>query len=170
MTRRDVCYKWWIYALGLFPIWVLDCCVLPSYPILGATPMLLPLAVAAVATFEGQTAGGGFGIAVGFLWATTYPGSFWYMILLLMFLGYVAGAWVEQVFRRGFLGYFLSALGTLGVIEGVFMLLALSTGKVNSFYLIPLVGKQILWSIACSPWVYWIFYRVFSKVGGTKLA
>ena len=28
MTRRDQIYKWCIYALGLFPIWVLDAFVL----------------------------------------------------------------------------------------------------------------------------------------------
>ncbi len=48
MTRRDQIYKWCIYALGLFPIWVLDAFVLSRYPLLGITPTLLPLAVSAV--------------------------------------------------------------------------------------------------------------------------
>ena len=53
MTRRDQIYKWCIYALGLFPIWVLDAFVLSRYPLLGITPTLLPLAVSAVAVLEG---------------------------------------------------------------------------------------------------------------------
>ena len=52
MTRRDQIYKWCIYALGLFPIWVLDAFVLSRYPLLGITPTLLPLAVSAVAVPE----------------------------------------------------------------------------------------------------------------------
>ena len=40
MTRRDQIYKWCIYALGLFPIWVLDAFVLSRYPLLGITPTL----------------------------------------------------------------------------------------------------------------------------------
>ena len=53
MTRRDQIYKWCIYALGLFPIWVLDAFVLSRYPLLGITPTLLPLAVSAVAVMRG---------------------------------------------------------------------------------------------------------------------
>lgn len=57
MTRRDQIYKWCIYALGLFPIWVLDAFVLSRYPLLGITPTLLPLAVSAVAVLEGALPG-----------------------------------------------------------------------------------------------------------------
>ena len=49
MTRRDLFHKWFAYALGLLPVWVLDAYILPRYPLYGASPMLLPLAVAAVA-------------------------------------------------------------------------------------------------------------------------
>ena len=48
MTRRDLFHKWLIYALGLLPVWLLDAYLLPRYPLFGVTPMLLPLAVAAV--------------------------------------------------------------------------------------------------------------------------
>ena len=75
MTRRDQIYKWCIYALGLFPIWVLDAFVLSRYPLLGITPTLLPLAVSAVAVLEGALPGSGFGLAVGLLWTLAYPGS-----------------------------------------------------------------------------------------------
>ena len=89
MTRRDQIYKWCIYALGLFPIWVLDAFVLSRYPLLGITPTLLPLAVSAVAVLEGALPGSGFGLAVGLLWtlaraaaacwssAWRWPASWW---------------------------------------------------------------------------------------------
>ena len=49
MTRRDLLYKWLIYALGLVPVWLLDAYILPRFPILGVTPVLLPASVVAVA-------------------------------------------------------------------------------------------------------------------------
>mgnify|MGYP007025260208 CR=1 FL=1 len=49
-------------------MWVLDAYILPRYPLMGVSPVLLPLAVAAVAVLEGAYAGTGFGLAVGLLW------------------------------------------------------------------------------------------------------
>ena len=49
MTTRDQVHKWFFYALGLVPIWVLDAFVLNRIAPFGVIPMLLPLAVAAVA-------------------------------------------------------------------------------------------------------------------------
>ena len=63
MTRRDLIHKWLVYALGLLPLWLLDDYILPRYPLFGVTPMLLPVAAAAVAVLEGAYAGAGFGMA-----------------------------------------------------------------------------------------------------------
>lgn len=73
MTRRDLIHKWLVYALGLLPLWLLDDYILPRYPLFGVTPMLLPVAAAAVAVLEGAYAGAGFGMAVGLLWELAYP-------------------------------------------------------------------------------------------------
>ena len=49
MTRQALFHKWFLYALALFPVWLLDACILSRYPLFGVRPMLLPLAVVAVA-------------------------------------------------------------------------------------------------------------------------
>ncbi len=64
MTQRDQIHKWLVYALGLVPVWLLDACILPRYPLWGTAPMLLPLAAAAVSVLEGAYAGTGFGRGV----------------------------------------------------------------------------------------------------------
>ena len=69
MTRQDLIHKWAVYALALLPVWLLDSCILPRFPLFGVTPMLLPLALTAVAVLEGSGAGGGFGLAVGLVCA-----------------------------------------------------------------------------------------------------
>ena len=76
MTRRDQTHKWFVYALALIPVWLLDEFVLNRIPLFGVIPMLLPLAVVAVAVLEGSVAGAGFGMAVGILWELAYPGGF----------------------------------------------------------------------------------------------
>ena len=57
MTRQDQIYKWFIYALGLLPIWILDAFLLGRYPLHGTKPLLLLLAVVAVSVLEGASAG-----------------------------------------------------------------------------------------------------------------
>ncbi len=170
MTRQDYFNKWFIYSLGLLPIWLLDCYLLSRYPVMGTTPMLLPLAVAAVATMEGQLSGGIFGMWVGFLWETTYPGGFGSKIFLMTLLGYLAGSGVQYVLKRGFFGFFVCSLFTLLGVEVTVVLGYSFTGVGTYIDLIPLASKQIALTMCYSPLVYWVFRRVFAKVGGTRLA
>ena len=39
MTRQDLIHKWAVYALALLPVWLLDSCILPRFPLFGVTPM-----------------------------------------------------------------------------------------------------------------------------------
>lgn len=164
MTRRDLFEKWFLYGLALFPIWVVDCYLLSRYPIYGVTPMLLPLTVAAVATLEGQMAGGAFGIWVGFVWQTTYPDTMGLMILLLTLFGYCSGAVVQNVLKRGFFGYFVSTCSILLGVQIMKILLWLIQGKGTAMQLVPFALKEIILSLIYTPIVYWIFQRTFQKV------
>ncbi len=170
MTRQLLMKKWLIYGFGLFPVWFLDCFILGRYPIEGATPMLLPLAVAAAATLEGRFAGGCFGMWVGFVWETTYPGGWGGYIFVLTLFGFLAGAAVEKVLQKGFLGFFISSFALLAGIEGLMILAWLASGEGNHIELVALAGKQVALSMAYTPLVYVIFRKIFSKVGGTRLA
>lgn len=170
VTRQLLMKKWLMYGFGLFPIWFLDCFVLGRYPIEGATPMLLPLTVAAVATLEGRLAGGAFGMWVGFVWETTYPGGWGGLIFVLTLFGFLAGAGVEKVLQKGFLGFFISGFGILVGVETLTILAWMLTGHGNHLELVALAGRQVALSILYTPLVYVIFRKIFSKVGGTRLA
>ncbi len=160
MTRRDFMEKWFIYGMALFPIWLLDCYFFSRYPIYGVTPILLPLTVAAVATMEGQMAGGGFGMWVGFVWETTYPSGTGLMILTLTLCGFLAGTGVQYVLKRGFFGFFLCACMILCVVETILVLVWLMLGKATAVMLIPFAGKEILLTLLFTPVVYWVFQQV----------
>ena len=111
MTRRDFIRKWLVYALGLLPVWLLDAYILPRYPLYGASPMLLPLAVAAVAVLEGAYSGTGFGLAVGLLWELAYPGGFGGLVFFLALAGMVMGAVSQYALSQSFPGCLICAAG-----------------------------------------------------------
>ncbi len=170
MTRRHLVHKWLMYALALIPIWMLDCYVLGRYPINGATPMLLPLAVAAVATLEGSVAGAGFAMGVGFLWETTYPGGTGFLVIYLTLLGSLCGAGVQYILQKGFFGYFICATLTLVSVSALKVLGWMISVQGTWLEILPLAGAEVSLSLAYTPFVYLVFRRVFKKVGGTRLA
>ena len=107
MTRSDFIIKWGVYTLALVPVWILELYVLSRYPLFGVKPMLLPLAVVAVAVLEGSTAGGGFGLFVGVLCDACYHDTFGGMTLGLCLVGVCAGAVSRYALRQNLLGCLL---------------------------------------------------------------
>jgi len=170
MTRRDQFHKWFVYALGLLPLWLLDAYILPRYPLLGITPMLLPLAAAAVAVLEGTFAGAGFGLAVGLLWEAAYPGGFGGLVIGLTLAGMFMGAASRYVLSQSFPGYLVCSAGLLLVLDGLRLLQNLFTNTADLGQLLAVALPECLLTLAWSPVVWLVFRRVFDKVGGTKLA
>ncbi len=170
MTRQDQMYKWFIYALGLLPIWVLDSLLLGHWPIFGVKPLLLPLAVAAVAVMEGATAGAGFGLAVGLLWVLSCAGSSSGMILFLVLAGMWAGIAAQYALTQGFLGCLLCSTGILAALEGLHILWGLFSQMAPFSVLLEVAGKELLCSLLWTPLVYLIFRSIFRRVGLDKLA
>ena len=147
MTRRDQIYKWCIYALGLFPIWVLDAFVLSRYPLLGITPTLLPLAVSAVAVLEGALPGSGLALA-----------------------GFLVGIVSQYALNQNFLGCLICSAAVLAVQEVVRLLAGLFTQIAPIQSLLQVAVPEFLWSLCWMPLVYLIFRSIFRRVGGTRLA
>ena len=117
MTRRDLIHKWLVYALGLLPLWLLDDYILPRYPLFGVTPMLLPVAAAAVAVLEGAYAGAGFGMAVGLLWELAYPGGFGGLVLGMALAGMAIGALAQYALSQSFPGCLLCSAAILALLD-----------------------------------------------------
>ena len=153
MTRRDLIHKWFVYALGLLPVWLLDAYILPRWPLWGVAPMLLPLAVAAVAVPEGAYAGTGFGMAVGLLWELAYPGGFGGLVFFLALAGMAMGAVSQYALSQSFPGCLICSAGVLAMIV-----------------LLRVGVPEFLWSLAWTPLVWLLFRSIYNRVGGTKLA
>ena len=170
MTRRDFIRKWLVYALGLLPVWLLDAYILPRYPLYGASPMLLPLAVAAVAVLEGAYSGTGFGLGVGLLWELAYPGGFGGLVFFLALAGMAMGAVSQYALSQSFIGCLICAAGTVGLLELLRVARGLLTNAAPLSALMEAAAPEFLWSVAWTPLVWLLFRAVYRKVGGTKLA
>lgn len=170
MTRRDFIHKWLVYALGLLPVWLLDAYILPRYPLYGASPMLLPLAAAAVAVLEGAYSGTGFGLGVGLLWELAYPGGFGGLVFFLALAGMAMGAVSQYALSQSFIGCFICAAGTVGLLELLRIARGLLTNAAPLSALVEAAAPEFLWSVAWTPLVWLLFRAVHQKVGGNKLA
>lgn len=170
MTRRDFIHKWLVYALGLLPVWLLDAYILPRYPLYGASPMLLPLAVAAVAVLEGAYSGTGFGLGVGLLWELAYPGGFGGLVFFLALAGMVMGGVSQYALSQSFLGCLICAAGAVGLLELLRIARGLLTDAAPLSALVEAAAPEFLWSVAWTPLVWLLFQTVYRKVGGNRLA
>ena len=154
MTRRDLFHKWLFYALALAPVWLLDAQILPRLPLFGVTPMLLPLAAAAVAVLEGAYAGGGFGG----------------LVFGLALAGLIMGHLSQYVLRQSFPGYLLCAAGLLCALDGLRVARGLLTHAADLGAMLRVAAPEVLWSLVWSPLVWLLFRAVYRRVGGTRLA
>ena len=170
MTRRDLIQKWLTYALALVPVWLLDCYILPRYPLWGTVPMLLPLAAAAVAVLEGAYSGTGFGLGVGLLWELAYPGGFGGLVFFLALAGMAMGGVSQYALSQTFVGCLICAAGTVGLLELLRIARGLLTNAAPLSALLEAAAPEFLWSLAWTPLVWLLFRAVYRKVGGTKLA
>ncbi len=170
MTRRDLFHKWLVYALGLLPVWVLDAYILPRYPLMGVSPVLLPLAAAAVAVLEGAYAGTGFGLAVGLLWELAYPGGFGALVLYLAVAGMLMGAVSQYALSQSFPGCLICSAGVLGLLDLLRVARGLLTNAAGLSELLQVAVPEFLWSMAWTPLVWLLFRAIYNRVGGTRLA
>ena len=170
MTRRNFIRKWTVYALGLLPIWLLDAYILPRMPLWGTVPMLLPLAVAAVAVLEGAYSGTGFGLAVGLLWELAYPGGFGGQVFFLALAGMAMGAVSQYALSQSFLGCLLCSAGVLGLLDLLRVAQRLFINAASLSDLLQVAAPEFLWSLAWTPPVWLLFRAIYHKVGGNRLA
>ena len=170
MTRRDLFHKWLIYGLGLLPVWLMDAYILPRYPLFGVIPMLLPLAVAAVAVLEGAYAGTGFGMAVGLLWELAYPGGFGGLVFGMALAGMAMGALAQYALSQSFWGYLICSVGVLAAVDVLRITRGLFTGFSGLPAMLQVAGPEFLWSLVWTPLIWFLFRAVYRRVGGMRLA
>ena len=170
MTRRDLFHKWFVYSLGLLPVWLLDAYILPRYPLGGISPMLLPLAAAAVAVLEGAYAGTGFGMGVGLLWELTYPGGFGGLVFGMALAGMLMGAVSQYALSQSFPGCLICSAGVLAALDTLRVARGLLVHAAQMPALLQVAVPEFFYSLIWTPLIWLLFRAIYNKVGGTKLA
>lgn len=170
MTRQDQIYKWFVYFLGLLPLWLADAYLLGRWLPAGTRPLLLLLSVTAVAVMEGAVSGAGFGLGVGLLWVFGYPNVSSAMILFLVFTGMWVGIAAQYALTQGFLGFLLCSAGSLAMLEGLRIAWGIFTRQGTAEVFLRAAGSEFLYTLIWTPLVYLIFRTVFRRVGLDKLA
>lgn len=108
--RRLNILKWSVYTLCilLLTVFQMQAAFYPSY--MGMTPLFVIPAVISIAMFEGETAGGIYGILAGLVWDCGTGRAFGFNALFLMCIGITIGLLIKFVFRNTVLSIFLFTL------------------------------------------------------------
>lgn len=169
MTRQDYMIKWTVYSLALLPILCLECYVLNRFPVFGVTPLLLPLVPVIVAVFEGPLAGAGFGLAVGILADSIYPGFAGGMIIGLTFIGMGAGLLSRYVLHQNFLGCLICSFLALATLDIPRVLFHLISGDAALSVLLSVAIREILWSLVFTPLLFFLFRGIHRRAKGSSV-
>ena len=151
MTRRDQIHKWFVYALALVPVWLLDEFVLNRVPLFGVVPMLLPLTVVAVAVLA-------------------YPGGSGILVFGMTLAGMLTGSIAQYALSQSFVSCLLCSAGVLAMIDGARIVRYLFVQAETLDVLLQVAASEIAVSLCFTPFIYLLFRMVFRRVGGTKLA
>ena len=162
MTRQDFIKKWLIYGLVLLLTALLQRQLFGRLRLFGVTPVLLPLAVMALASLEGAAGGAGFGIAAGAV-SMYLDGSGAWAVLLLCLCGAVTGLLAQYALSRSFFGYLLCCLGTLALRGGWNVLSRLRLAPLP--VLMGVAWPELLCTMLLSPLVYVMFRFFYHRWG-----
>ncbi len=166
--RKKDLIKWALYALILFLAFILQ--TTPYFlEIFGVKPILLLPVMLFIAMFEGEWAGGVFGVVGGLLWDTAADRLLGFHAILMLIICVVAGLLVMYLIRANLwnaLIIILSASLLQGLVDYFFYYLI---WDYDFSYLILL--KQTLPTVAyttiISPLFFWLIRRIshtFSEV------
>lgn len=136
-----------LHIVFIIIVYIFQSMVFTYIPIDDIIPILLPIAVVGIATFEGSSRGGGYGLLAGMLCDVSFNKPVIAMTVVLTLVGIFVGILSETVIARGFPSFFLCCFGTLALTSFVsmFSLLFFSGVDLSSLLIVGL--KQTLYSM-----------------------
>lgn len=145
MSKVKIPFVLIAHIIFIIIIYIFQSMVFTHIPINGIFPVLLPMAVVGIATFEGSSRGGGYGLLAGMLCDVSFNQPVIVMTVVLTVVGIVVGVLSETIMARGFPTYFLSCIGALiltsfismfalGFFAGVDFSTLIRTGLLQTLY------------------------------------
>ncbi len=144
-------------------LYIFQSMVFPYLKIAGVSPLLLPLAVAGAALFNGRVAGGVIGIFAGVLCDLSFNHSTIVFTVFLAVAGVLLGAVCDSVLVKGFPSYLLCCICLLFLCGFVQMFPLVFLHGVPVLPLMGVVLRQTLYSIFFTIPIYYMA-RFVSRV------
>jgi rod shape-determining protein MreD len=145
-----------VHIIFLFTIYVLQSMVFTYIPINGIVPLLLPVAVAGIAVFEGASRGGGYGLLAGMLCDISFNQPIAEMTVFLTLVGITIGALSETIMAKGFPSFFICCLSTLILTSFVQMFSLLFFDRIDVSVLLETAYKQTAYSMIFTFPIYFV--------------
>jgi len=161
--------KWSHYGIAALLIFFLERCVFSRLPVMGVTPMMIPLTVVMVAAFEGSTAGAVFGLGAGTLCVICFARLSPWLILGFTLVGLLCGITTQYAISRSLAGCLLCTAMTLGLGDLSRILYWMLFRDASLRPLLGIAVPEIVYSLVLTLPIYFLFSRVYQKVGGTRL-
>ena len=165
MTREQFIKKWAVYAGFLLLLHMCQSMILSAVSIFGAHPMIVPLAVSAVALFEGSVAGGGFGMAAGFLCDLSFHESTVRFLVFFTLLGVLIGRLTEKIITKGFPSYLICGALSLVLMAAVQAFPFLAFERLAAADVMPTAISQTLCSLLFLLPVYYASRTLYIRTG-----
>lgn len=141
-----------LYALFLLVVLMVQNMALSHVAILGVRPMILPVAVVAVALFEGGVWGGVFGLCAGLLTDMNFAETAVLFTIVFTVIGFLTGMLAQFVLNRRFFSYLFISLAALILTAFCQMFQLLVFQGADPVRLLITAGLQTLWSLPfCIP-------------------
>lgn len=154
--NRKVFAKIFIVVPFLLILYILQGMIFTHITLWGVKPLLLPLAVAGVALFDGAFAGGVFGIFAGMLCDMSFNEPTIAFTLILTFLGICMGFASETVLIHGFPSYLLLSFCALFVCSLTQMFPLMFFRGVPFISLFDIALRQIIYSLIFTVPMYYL--------------
>ena len=164
MTKRSLKKKWdfavslVLHALLLMTVFMFQGMVFPYLPLSGLVPLILPVAVAGIAVYQGRGAGGVFGLAAGILCDVSLNEPVGLFTIVLTFSGIAVGALTDTVLTRKFGSFFCCSAAVLAICAFVQLFPFLFFEGVPPYLLLSTALRQTLYSLVFT-FPLWFFVR-----------
>jgi len=153
-----------LHAVFIIVIYVFQGVIFPLLRINGLVPLLLPIAVAGIALYEGRYTGGITGLFAGILCDVSFNQPAGVFTVLLTFVGLIIGALADTVILRGFVTYYISCAAVL-IVSGFvqsFPLMIIPDNNIPLNALISTSAQQTAYSLIFALPI-WFFVRALGK-------
>jgi cell shape-determining protein MreD len=127
MKRWELIVSIILHAIFLIVVYIFQAAIFPHMRLDGLVPLMLPVAVAGVALYEGRYVGGITGLFAGILCDISFNQPAASFTVLLTLIGLAVGLLSETIFLPGFVTFLLTSAGVLIVCAFVQMVPLLMT-------------------------------------------